>query len=45
MTELGVHQLQQLVDRSLHLLHQNTEQEQREGYSDEGVDHAEHFSC
>ena len=44
MTELGVHQLQQLVDRSHHLLHQNTEQEQREGYSDEGVDHAEHFS-
>ena len=45
VTQPGVHQLQQEVHRPQHLLHQNTQQEESEGNTDEGVDHTEHFSC
>ena len=45
MGQPGVHQVQQEVHRSQHLLHQNTQQEESQGDPDEGVDHTEHFSC
>ena len=45
VTQSGVEDVQQEVDGLHQLTHEDTQQEEREGDPNEGVDHAEHFSC